>query len=146
MNEIVASLLAFIVQYSDFPAPPAPPVIEFKAAAEFERNACPVRANCAARGYYEDGTGTIVLHEDLRELATIEHRGLVVHELVHYLQDLSGQYKGEQTCVIWRDRERQAFVHQLRYMTREAGHRSLRYLMPHLSIEQCEKAKRRQQR
>ena len=96
MNEILAALLAWTVANTPYEPPADPPTVEFHGASAFAERACPSEARCAARGYYEDGTGRIVLHESYGELSNVQQRAVVVHELVHYLQDLSGRFAGRE--------------------------------------------------
>ncbi|MGI9333264.1 MAG: hypothetical protein ACR2RL_08925 [Gammaproteobacteria bacterium] len=146
MKEVLASLLVWIANNSAYDAPEQLPQLEFQAAAAFAEQACPRRANCAARGYYHDGTGRIVVHEAYRGLTSVQERALVVHELVHYLQDLSGRYGGEKTCEIWLEREREAFRLQIRYTIENTRGNILIPNTPKLSREQCERVRREEAR
>lgn len=142
MKDIVASLLAWIVSNSAYDAPATLPELEFQAAEAFAEHVCSGKANCAARGYYVDGTGRVVVHEAYRGLESVQQRALVLHELVHYLQDLSGRYGGEKTCDIWIERETEAFRLQIRYTVQNTRGNVLIPNTPKLSREQCEAAQR----
>ena len=139
MNELVIKLLAWVVANSPYAEPPRSPAIEFKPAAAFVQETCPTGVNCAARAYYLDGSSTIVLHESFRDSDEVQHRGLVVHELVHYLQDVSGRFEGSKTCDMWLAREREAFAVQLKFLFRETGDVFFLYRTPSLSRRDCER-------
>ena len=68
-------------------------------------------------GGYEDGTDLIWITDvPGAESSNVRFRALVVHELTHWLQDQSGQYRGDTTCPTWQKREREAFDLQRRYL------------------------------
>lgn len=121
MADVIAALLAWTVANSTYAMPPKPPLLEYRAQPVFAEQVCPPEAvHCAPRGYYTDGTGTIVLEEAYRDLAQVRARALLVHEMVHYLQDVSGRF-GEKDCASWLDREREAYRLQLLYLVAQGG-------------------------
>ncbi|MCB1811392.1 MAG: hypothetical protein KDK04_06675 [Candidatus Competibacteraceae bacterium] len=136
MNEIIASLMAWAVSQSGYSAPPVLPVIEYLPTQAFVEQVCPHSAQCTVRGYYADGSKTIVLDESLRELKQNRRaRAMLVHEMVHYLQDRSGRW-GAKTCQTWIEREREAYRAQLRYLATQGVHPTL-LLMPPFNVAKC---------
>ena len=136
MNEIIANLMVWAVAQSGYPSPPELPAIQFLPTAAFVEQVCPQKAQCTVQGYYADDTGTIVLHESLRELKLNRRaRAMLLHEMVHYLQDQSGHW-GEKNCRTWIEREREAYRVQLRYLAMQGVHPSL-LLMPPFNLERC---------
>ncbi|MCB1806818.1 MAG: hypothetical protein KDJ99_17215 [Candidatus Competibacteraceae bacterium] len=136
MNEIIASLMAWTVSYSGYSAPAVLPTIEFLPAQAFVEQVCPHSAQCTVQGYFADGSETIVLDESLHELKKNRRaRAMLVHEMVHYLQDQSGRW-GAKTCQTWIKREREAYRVQLRYLATQGVHPSL-LLMPPFNVAKC---------
>ncbi|MEM7254541.1 MAG: hypothetical protein AAF493_24240 [Pseudomonadota bacterium] len=138
MNELVVKLLGWVVANAPYAEPPEPPSLEYKSADAFVQETCPSGINCAAGAYYLDGSNAIVLHESFENSTEVQHRGLVVHELVHYLQDISGKFEGGKTCDMWLAREREAFAVQLKFLFRETGDVFFLYRTPSLTRKQCE--------
>ena len=136
MTELMATLLSWAVANSGYEMPAQSPAIEYRDQSFFTAEACPVGAvHCTTRGFYADGTNTIILHEEHRDLGDVRARALLVHELVHYLQDLSGDW-GEKTCRSWVAREHQAYRLQLLYMVHE-GANPFSHAMPPLGAIGC---------
>jgi hypothetical protein len=135
MPELIAALLAWTVANTGYAAPPGPPNVEFQPSAFFEQACADAGAHCTARGFYRDGTGTIVLHDAYRDLAGPRERSLLVHELVHFLQDQSGQW-GATTCEVWVEREHEAFRLQYLYLATNGGN-PFGSRMPSLSPALC---------
>ena len=134
--DIVAVLMAWAVAHSGYSAAPDLPRIEFLPTQAFIEQVCPQHAQCTVKGYYADGSQTIVLHESLRDLKRNRRaRAMLVHEIVHYLQDRSGRW-GPKTCQSWIEREREAYRVQLRYLATQGAHPS-RLLMPPFDVTQC---------
>jgi hypothetical protein len=136
MDAIIARLLAWTVANSGLPAPPQPPVIEYRPTAYFTEQVCEGRIDCSAKAIYLDGTNTIVLNEAVRELKDLHARALLVHEMVHYLQDASGKWT-EKNCDSWLEREHQANRLQFHYFSVNGGN-PFSHAMPVLDRRRCE--------
>lgn len=113
----VGILLGWAVHLSDYPRPPQPPAVEFRPQAFFVEHACGGR-RCRALGWYND-QGIIYLDERLRDNDTVFARSLMVHELIHYLQHLSGRFDGE--CKDQIERENEAYAIQRSYVAEAHG-------------------------
>jgi hypothetical protein len=136
MDKVIAALLAWTVSNSGYPTPSTPPALEYRPQADFAAEVCPQEAvHCALRAYYRDGTGTIVLHEAHRRLEDARSRGLLVHEIVHYFQDLSGRW-GEKSCESWIGRESEAYRLQPPYLVSQ-GASPFTLRMPILDSARC---------
>jgi hypothetical protein len=118
MNNWVSVLLGWAVVLSDYPAPAAAPRVEFKPHAFFVEHACLGRP-CKALGWYNDD-GVVYLDERLQQPDTPEARGIWVHEMVHYLQHLSGKYRSG-SCDERLAREREAYRIQSLYLAAAHG-------------------------
>ena len=117
---ILDEVLAWTVKRSDYEAPETRPEIDFQPASFFIDQVCSPHEPCSAKGIYRDGQNKITLHEDYRDLTGIEARAMLVHELVHLLQDGSGQWTSD-GCQSWVAREREAYLLQRRYLIAKGG-------------------------
>jgi hypothetical protein len=118
-TDLLAVLLSWASSLSGYPYPDTRPAIEYRDHAFFEQHACAEAKNCRAAAWY-DNAGTIYLDDHLADLGDPIVRGVIVHELVHYLQDLSGEFKAA-TCQDNVRREQHAYAVQRTYLRRIAG-------------------------
>ncbi|MEM7253353.1 MAG: hypothetical protein AAF493_18200 [Pseudomonadota bacterium] len=140
MANSVAKLLAWTVANSTYGPPSVPPDIEYQSAEHFRETVCGSVEPCRARGYYKDGSHKVVLHDSYKRIDTIEKQALVVHELLHYLQDTSGRWLEGDPCEIWIARETESFRLQLKFIARRTGGISLYQRMPKFDRAHCERA------
>ncbi|MFZ0693819.1 MAG: DUF6647 family protein [Alphaproteobacteria bacterium] len=89
MNTIVAGLLAWITAHSGYPMPDQTPVVALVPHAYVETLVCGEK--CAALGVYTD-KNVIYLDDALQIETNVCARSVLLHELVHYLQDKNGQF------------------------------------------------------
>ena len=95
------------------------PVIQFAPNSFFERLICQYRENkeepCNIYAAYDDDTDGII-YVNTRFYTGLNDRlkGTLVHEMVHYLQDLSGKW--EDACQARKFREQEAYIVQGKYM------------------------------
>jgi len=125
--ELIAYLLTWAVFYTDYPAPDVQPVIEYKPHSYFVREMCDFVDNlekpCNVRAMYNDDIdGVLFLDEGFEGQQNAYVKGIVVHEMVHYLQDLSGDWKNirkwqrDIRCQEKAYRQREAYMVQDKYM------------------------------
>ncbi len=117
LTETVAILLSWAVHLSGYPAPEHPPRLEFVPRSFFVERVCHGR-ECDALGWYND-TGIIYLDARLETHDNVLVRSVMVHEFVHYLQHLSGDYGN--TCADQIAREREAYAIQRSYVAEAHG-------------------------
>ena len=117
--QLLAVLLSWTVSLSSYTHPGTPPEIVFKNHDFFVAEACGGNSRCEAVAWYNND-GTIFLDERLRGHTDAYTRSVVVHELAHYLQDLSGDYS-EMDCNLHAKREREAYSIQRQYLNKIAG-------------------------
>lgn len=110
-------LLAAAAQFAEYTAPNHCPEIARVPAAEIQRYICPGR-ECPAWGLYIY-TRQRLLVEDSLILNDAQARGVIVHELVHFLQERAGETR-DRSCEATLLRERVAFWAQEQYL-RENG-------------------------
>lgn len=113
---LVADLLLAAQTLSGYAPPPQPPDVAFVPQAVLQREAC--QGPCAIYGWFPPGT-TIYLDERLDLAEDMRARGILVHELVHYLQQESRAFAEETPCHAWLAREREAFDIQYRWLVEE---------------------------
>lgn len=136
MSNVVSALLAWILLHAAYEGPVEPPEVAYQPQAFFDEHACPgTDVQCSVRGLYRDGSGIIVMHESYRHLDDLRSRALMVHELVHFLQDQSGRW-GDKTCASWLAREQEAYRLQHLYLVMHGGWPA-RYRRPLLSRASC---------
>ncbi len=96
--ELIAYLLTWAVFYTGYPAPDVQPVIEYAPHSYFVREMCDfidtLEEPCKVRAMYNDNIqGVLFLDEVFEGQQNAYIKGIVVHEMVHYLQDLTGDWK-----------------------------------------------------
>ncbi len=117
-KEILAGLMSWAVQLSSYSPPAQPPHVSYVPAQVLVEQACAGR-HCGALAWY-DNQGHILIDERYRQQDSPFLRGLLVHEMMHYLQDLSGRFHGD-GCSDYRAREREAYAIQREFMARAMG-------------------------
>ena len=116
---LLAVLLSWTVSLSSYDHPGVTPDILFKPHSFFVDIACNGNEKCDAVAWY-DNNGTIYLDERLDGNTDAFTRSVVVHELVHYLQDIRGNYPN-MDCDLYAEREREAYSIQKQYLNKIAG-------------------------
>lgn len=117
--KLLAVLLSWTVSLSSYTHPGVPPEIVFKTHEFFVKEACGGFNKCDVVAWYNNN-GIIYLDERLDGHTDAYTRSVVVHELAHYLQDLSGEY-AEMDCDLHAKREREAYSIQRQYLNKIAG-------------------------
>lgn len=115
MTELIAALLSWAVLLTGDPRPAIPPSIEMVPHAFLEEVAC--GAPCPILGLYTYGN-VLYLDDSLDPAADVWARSVLVHELVHYVQEMTGKYAGMDRCVAAVLREREAYFVQNQYLVR----------------------------
>lgn len=131
-NQLVAILLSWTVNLSGYPLPETPPLIEFKPHDFFVEHACLGNTKCRVAAWY-DNNGIIYIDDNLKNKDDVFIDSLIVHELVHYLQDLSKKFNNED-CQDYLIREREAYGIQRQYLNRIAG----RFVAIYMNFPPCQ--------
>jgi len=115
LQEWIERLLATATVLGGYP-PAAPlPLVTVIARNELSARVC--GGSCAARGAFIPGRGVFIIN-GLEIETDPQDRSVLLHELVHYLQELNGRYADESACDRFRDRELEAYRLQDEYLSR----------------------------
>lgn len=117
--ELILVLLSWASHLSSYPYPDAGPEYSLRPHTFFIEHACGGNRKCSIAAWYNND-GTIYLDERLENWDDPVVRSVIVHELVHYLQDLSGKFRNDD-CNDQLKREREAYAIQRIYLNRIAG-------------------------
>ena len=126
-TELIIYLLSWASFYTNYSAPETLPTIEIIDHSYFVSTVCfgvdTHQKPCLARGMYNDKeTGAIYLNAKYISEITSDSEATIIHEMVHYLQDLSGDWEGMENwqedikCFERSFREREAYAVQRRYL------------------------------
>jgi hypothetical protein len=125
IRELVTELLLAVQILGGYGPPAEAPDVAFVSHDWLEIQAC--TGPCQVYGWFPPGS-TIYLDENLDPLNDMVARGILVHEIVHYLQNESGRFAGPDTCERFERRESEAYEIQYRWYldnrVRTAGVRS----------------------
>ena len=111
--QLLPALLSALDQLSKYPRPSALPPLHRIPHAELEQMVC--GGPCAALAIYRPGEG-IYLDEKLRPETNLFHRSVLLHELVHYLQDINNERADMKPCSRWYYREQEAYAIQKNFL------------------------------
>jgi hypothetical protein len=124
MEQLVKQLTVAIDRLSKHHPAKAPPMIHRISHAELEAYVC--ETNCAIKAWYKPGEG-IFLDNTLQPETNVFDRSILLHELVHYFQDMSGYYRDANPCDRWLQRELDAYDVQNRYLGAVGSPRRVAY-------------------
>jgi len=113
MPELVDNLLNTITRMSDYPKPSTTPRVTKVSRAEIERTIC--NGPCPVKAWHMPGEG-IFMDDRLSPETDLVHRSILLHELVHYLQEIHGEAASLDECDRWLHREREAYRLQNQYL------------------------------
>jgi hypothetical protein len=113
LDQVVKQLTVAIDRLSRHRPPKQAPVIRRVSHAQLETYVC--ETNCAIKAWYKPGEG-IFLDDSLQPETNIFDRSILLHEMVHYFQDMSGYYRDANPCDRWLRRELDAYDVQNRYL------------------------------
>jgi len=113
MENLVPALLHAIDHLSKYPMPNELPRVQRAPHEKIEQLAC--GKPCAALAAYRAGDG-IYIDEALKPETDIFARSVLLHELVHYVQDVSNELASLRLCERWYRREQEAYAIQKRFL------------------------------
>lgn len=115
LGALVAKLLLSASTLSGYAPPAAPPRVSVVTERELRAVGC--SGQCSANGLYSPGRG-ILISDRLDPAADVRARAVLLHEIVHYLQDLNGAFGDLPSCERYLAREREAYAVENRYLRR----------------------------
>lgn len=118
-TELLAVLLSWASHLTSYTYPGTPPQYSIEDHSFFVENVCGGEEKCNVSAWYNND-GVIYLDKRLGDWEDPVVRSVIVHELVHYLQDLSGRYANDD-CEDRLRREREVYSVQRTYLNRIAG-------------------------
>ena len=115
LNAMCMTFLMFINQQGTYKPVDKCPEVQVITLKELQQLACKA-ADCPARGFYDRSTKTIYLSTEL-DLSEPMQSTMFLHELVHYAQDVSGNWEpDEEDCRSLMFREYHAYRIQEKYL------------------------------
>ncbi len=116
MEELIPTLLSWAITLSGYPAPAQLPKIEAVPHEYLVKAACNGRP-CKVMGWFPPGQ-TVYLDKRLDPQDSLYASSIVVHELVHYLQQESGRTGSMNSCEHAIALEREAYAAQQEFLVR----------------------------
>lgn len=113
IDDLIPELLKAVDHLSKYSIPAELPTVHRVPHETIEALAC--GRECAALGAYRSGEG-IYLDEALSPETNIFARSVLLHELVHYVQDVANELGGAGDCDRWYRREQEAYAIQKRFL------------------------------
>jgi hypothetical protein len=113
MDDLLPALLDAINYISKYSLPEELPPIYRVPHSKIEELAC--GKACAALAAYRSGEG-IYLDDALKPESNLFARSVLLHELVHYVQDVSNELVTAKPCERWYRREQEAYAIQKRFL------------------------------
>ena len=113
MEDLLPALLDAVHYISKYSLPDGLPQVHRVPHAKIEQLAC--GKPCAALAAYRSGEG-IYLDDTLEPESNIFARSVLLHELVHYVQDASNELADVRPCERWYRREQEAYAIQKRFL------------------------------
>lgn len=107
--ELMPALVSALDQLSKYHRPVALPEVIRVPHERIEAMVC--HAKCGALAAYRPGEG-IYLDERLKPETQLFDRSILLHELVHYEQDMSDEHGHMRPCQRWYHREQEAYAIQ----------------------------------
>jgi hypothetical protein len=141
MDDLVPELLKAIFRLSNYPVPDTLPKVHRVAHEKIEELACGKK--CPALGAYRSGEG-IYLDEVLAPETNVFARSVLLHELVHYVQDVSNKLADGGSCDRWYRSEKEAYGIQEKFLALVGSEHRVSYstLFGYSALLSCEEHSR----
>lgn len=116
LDSLTRHLIRTASRMSKYRLPPALPMVTRIERTTLERMACAEGAvRCNVSALYTPERGVLIAH-DLKPETHLFHRSILLHELIHYLQDTANELAGASDCERWYQRELEAYALQNRFL------------------------------
>jgi hypothetical protein len=113
MENLLPALLNAVHFLSKYSLPDELPQVHRVPHAKIEKLAC--GKPCDALAAYSSGEG-IYLDDTLKPESNVFARSVLLHELVHYVQDVSNELSAVRPCERWYRREQEAYAIQKHFL------------------------------
>jgi|SRR5215207_7720995 len=113
MPQLVDSLLDAIIRLSSFRKPATVPHVTRVSREQIEHTICD--GPCTVKAWYLTDEG-VFFDETLRPEINLIHRSILLHELVHFVQEENGEAANLDPCRRWVQREQHAYELQAQYL------------------------------
>jgi hypothetical protein len=123
MSPLYEVLFSWAVALTSYSMPADRPQVVMASHAYLEQVACEGR-QCKVMGWYPSGN-TIYIDDRLDLEDNLFASSILVHEMVHYLQQRSGRYSANYTCAEAIEMEREAYAAQQAYLIRYGVYRPI---------------------
>jgi hypothetical protein len=122
LSSLVADLFVAIQSLSGYLPPTVPPQVHRVPQAEISQQFC--RGPCQIKAVYDPTLG-VFIDDGLDVHNNVFARSILLHELVHHVQSVSGRFDlGDSECTRRNTAEQEAYFIQNRYlMEMNDGHR-----------------------
>ena len=131
MDEILAIMMSWAVTLSGYPAPATMPTLRMVPHSFLVENACRGQ-ECRVQGWFPSGK-IIYLDEKLDPRNGLYDSSVLLHELVHYLQQESKVSDIHTSCNANVEAEREAYGAQREYLLRYGVYRPVGSSMHNVS-------------
>jgi hypothetical protein len=139
LNTLAKHLLSEIEHLSRYWKSKELPAISMVSQDEINRVVC--KKPCAVRAAYIPDRG-VLLADNLDPLNVPLDRSILVHELVHYLQEINNRYSDLTPCKRWFQREHEAYAVQNQYLYRINANRHVGGMLePSMCLDNPEEKK-----
>ncbi len=117
LTDLVVQLYAAVQIITGYPAPASMPEVRQLPRAEIQQMVCV--GPCQIRAFYHPEFGVMV-DEGFNLKSNLYHQSILLHELVHHAQHLSGRFDGAQSaCHARSASEGEAYEVQNRYLAQQ---------------------------
>lgn len=131
MEEIAAIMMSWAVTLSGYPAPAKMPIIEMVPHTYLVEHACR-GLECHVQGWFPTGQ-TIYLDDTLDPVKGLYDSSVMLHEMVHYLQQQAKPSGSHTDCNSNVEAEREAYAAQREYLLRYGVYRPVGSSMHNVS-------------
>ena len=115
LSSLLTEIFITIKLLSGYPIPDQHPAVHFVSLKELQDVVCPGRS-CKVRALSRADIG-VMINETLDVEHEIYPRSVLMHELVHYLQNVHQKFEDEtRLCQRWQSKEIEAYEIQHKYL------------------------------
>ena len=113
-EELIPLIFSTLQRLTRYPLPDQYPTVTYLSSDDLSKLAC--ESKCTVLGHYQGGL-TVYLDDKLKPETNLFDRSVLLHEMVHYLQQLNlptskSELSIHEKCVLWYTREREAYAVQ----------------------------------